>query len=218
MSKKWKNRWYENKYTLNSASYWNARFKNNWEQNNGRLQTALFAVAFAVLDEPFEVDTILDYGCGCGDSLPVIKMKYPNAELFFYDISIEAMQKAEKYYSSIAIPTNTKINKKFDLVYCSNVIEHVNDIISFCQKLVIMSKKYIVIQAPYEQRHEDGCLITKENKIEEHIHTITANTLDELSNQVEWKQILCDVPYAWDYGKQIFFIGVKKQEKHNKKR
>ncbi|MBF2066082.1 MAG: class I SAM-dependent methyltransferase [Calothrix sp. C42_A2020_038] len=207
---RWQNKWHQIKYGLNSVSYWDARFKHNWEEKNGRLQTALFAVAFVLLNEDFNVNTILDFGCGCGDSLPVIKMKYPKTKLFFYDISQEAMQKAKKNYSSIAFPINMPTDEIYDLVYCSNVIEHVADITSFCQNLIMLSKKYIIIQAPYEQRHADNSPITMENRIDEHIHTITNNTLDELSHIVEWKKILCDVPYAWDYGKQIFFIGIKK--------
>lgn len=192
---------------INSYRYWNYRFKRNWELKNGRLQTAFFAMGFALLDVKLEVKTILDYGCGCGDSIPVLKMKYPDAQIFYYDFSINAMEKAKLSYESIAKPLDITSDKTFDLVYCSNVIEHIPDPMLFCKKLVALSSKYIVIQAPYNEKHVDGSPITLDLKIGEHVNTINERLIEPLQNGIDWNVFYYDIPYAWPKGKQIFFVG-----------
>src|SRR3989442_8814539 len=116
----------------NSRRYWDLRFRSNWEAHNGRLQTALFAAGFVIAAEGLlpdeEVTSILDYGCGCGESLPVLRMKFPKAALWYYDFSHVAMCRAGKYYGSMASACDPSSGRTFDLVYCSNVIEHVTDL------------------------------------------------------------------------------------------
>ncbi|MDA8430347.1 MAG: methyltransferase domain-containing protein [Geobacteraceae bacterium] len=192
---------------VNSKRYWNYRFNRNWEIKNGRLQTAYFAMGFALLNIKFEVKTILDYGCGCGDSIPVLRMRFPKAQIYFYDYSNIAMEKANSYYEGIATPFDINSNFTYDLVYCSNVIEHISDPISFSNKLISLSNKYVVIQAPYSEKHGDGSSITYEHKIGEHVNTIDESLIESLKDRMDWDIMYSDIPYAWPKGKQIFFIG-----------
>lgn len=196
--------------TLNSATYWDSRFSMNWEASGGRLQTALFATAFVLLDEKYEPQSILDFGCGCGDSLPVLKMKYPGAELYYYDISAVAMQTVRLHYKKIARRLELTSGKRFDLVYCSNVVEHVADFDQFCKDLVRYSSNYLIIQAPYNERHPDGAPLSSKRMIEEHVTTITEDMVNRLSDEFSWEIRYCQVPCAWDRGEQIFFIGTRK--------
>lgn len=193
---------------LNSENYWNRRFIDNWEQKNGRVQTTLLATGYALLNIDLDVNTILDYGCACGDSLPVLKIKYPDSKLYYYDLSCNAMRKAESYYSSIACKHSEASDLKYDLVYCSNVIEHVNDPEKFCLDLCRLASKYVVIQAPYKELHDDGTLLTKDSPIEEHINTIDENLVNgPLSHIATWQIMYNEIPIAWNKGKQIYFIG-----------
>src|SRR5437899_1231384 len=109
----------------NSRRYWDMRFRSNWEANNGRLQTALFATGFVVATQGLlpddDIGSILDYGCGCGESLPILRMRFPKAALWYYDFSPAAMGRAAKYYGSIASAFDSAHDRSFDLVYCSNV-------------------------------------------------------------------------------------------------
>ena len=191
---------------VNSRGYWDARFRTNWVQQDGRLQTTLFAVAFALLDEKFEAATILDYGCGCGDSLPVLKMRYPEAGLYYYDFSEEAMKKAGRYYSDIAKPLVLPASGKFDLVYCSNVVEHIEDPTAFCKGLVALAGKYVVVQAPYNERHPDGAPLSSERPSDEHVRTISEDFMKGLDGTASWEIRHNNDVHGWGGG-QIFFIG-----------
>ena len=59
--------------SVNSQRYWNIRLKYNWDQSGGDLQTRQFAVAMVNYVNPrvlTEVKSVLDFGCGTGESCP----------------------------------------------------------------------------------------------------------------------------------------------------
>ena len=96
-------------------------------------------------------------------------------------------------------------------MYCSNVIEHIDNPVEFCRNLCDISEKYIVIQAPYNERHEDGNILTSEKPIDEHINTIDESLIQNIAfDIVDWSIKFNDVPVAWNKGRQIYFIGKKK--------
>lgn len=193
-------------FGFNTKRYWDALFRSTWDVN-GRLQTALFATGFSLIKHDFVIDSVLDYGCGCGDSLPVLRMRFPAAKLYFSDLSDYAMKMAIQNYPDLASPLYFPVNQKFDLVYCSNVIEHIPDTHEFVNDLIRLSNRYIVIQAPYNEYHKDGIVITPENKLDHHVHTITNNFLDRFNDRINWTIYSGKVPYAWDFGEQVYFIG-----------
>jgi len=186
------------------------RFRSNWEANNGRLQTALFAAGFVVATQDSlpdeDIQSILDYGCGCGESLPVLRMRFPKAALCYYDFSRAAMRRAAKYYGSMASAFDPTSGRTFDLVYCSNVIEHVADLRAFVVSLADLARRYVAILAPYDERHVDGAPLTTDRKKEEHVRTITSTSLDDITD-ICWRTKITTVPYAWPHGPQILFLG-----------
>jgi hypothetical protein len=203
---------------INSQKYWDLRFNSNWELQNGKLQTMLFAVGFisSKFIKTIKPSTILDYGCGLGDSIPVLRMAFPESEISFYDFSTVAMEKAKKEYSDLARPLDLKLPKKYELVYCSNVIEHIADsgLSDFVIMLSSFSSKYVVIQAPFDERLPDGSKISplaKSTEIE-HERTIDSTFIDFLVDKIpqyHWTDETMKIPRAWDKGFQIFFIGTK---------
>lgn len=127
------------------------------------------------------------------------------------------MENSNIEYNGIARPFNvtTATDMTFDLVYCSNVVEHISDPISFCKKLISLSRKYVVIQAPYNEREINGSLITCEFKREEHINTIDENLIEQLYDGIDWNILYSKIPYARPRGKQIFFVGKLNKESFN---
>jgi hypothetical protein len=203
---------------VNSQSYWDYRFSSNWELQGGRLQSALFAIGFVLTDFAKTISplTVLDYGCGLADSMPVLKMAFPDSALFFFDFSEAAMQKAIRRYKGISSPFRYTADEMFDLVYSSNVVEHIRDedLEQFLDGMIGLSRKYVVIQAPYREMLEDGSRITHNRKSNELEHERTIDDdfgrlLRDRFPQFNWKMELKRIPIAWDKGSQVFFIGDK---------
>lgn len=203
---------------INSKKYWDHRFSSNWEIQNGRTQSTLFATGFSLTNFARSINpkSVLDYGCGLADSMPVLKMAFPEASLHFYDFSSVAMDKASLNYGTIANAYDFKDPRKFELVYCSNVIEHITDenLVGFLSDLISKSSKYVVIQAPFQEYLEDGSKISSTNKTNEteHERTIDLDIMEYLKREFyefNWSFELKDIPIAWDKGEQLFLIGIK---------
>jgi|GEM_PF-4698882 len=203
---------------INSKKYWDHRFSSNWEIQNGRTQSVLFASGFALTNiaQTIKPKSVLDFGCGLADSMPVLNMTFPKAELFFYDFSSIAMKKAIITYSNLAKGYKLTEKKTFELVYSSNVIEHITDeqLDGFLSELIGASNKYVVIQAPFKEYLSNGSRISANNKSNEteHERTIDLDMLDHLKlsfPKFEWTYEIKKIPIAWDKGDQIFFIGNK---------
>lgn len=78
------------------------------------------------------IKTLLDVGCGAGELLGAIKEKYPKITLFGTDVSRRALKKLDKrgmtkrtFVLDLGVPK--RVSAKYDLVVCSEVIEHLND-------------------------------------------------------------------------------------------
>jgi trans-aconitate methyltransferase len=93
------------KANINTKEYWNNRFSSNdWEENRGRWQTQSLAkgqLEYIDIANDFN-GTILDFGCGLGDAIPIFKEKYSNAKFIGMDISESAIEKCRGTYGDIA--------------------------------------------------------------------------------------------------------------------
>lgn len=198
---------------LNSASYWNHRFSRNWEVNGGPLQTALFAAGFclATIRTDLRPGTVLDFGCGRGDSAPVLRMRFPDARLHLFDFSTAAVDRARALYGGLAECLSSIEGRDFDLVYCSNVVEHVANPSEFVASLASYAKHHLVIQAPYDERHTDGAPLSPARPKGEHVATITDELLVHLDDFI-WETIHTRVPVAWDSGDQVIFVGTRRAQ------
>lgn len=198
------NYWFGSRYGINSQDYWDARFKTNWVSYGGRLQTALFALGFISTRPTIKPATILDFGCGAGDALPVLRLMFPEAQLYFYDFSSSAMQLTASSYGNIAEPWTSQ--GRCDLVYCSNVIEHIYDLDAFLKMLAQQSYRYLVILAPYNERHAHGECLSIERPKDEHVRSVKEGVVEKSLTNYSWKHDVIELP--WDpTGRQIVFFG-----------
>lgn len=141
---------------INTKSYWNDRFASgDWEDKNGRLQTTQFALSqiqFIGLSAQFE-GTILDFGCGLGDAIPVYNKHYPKAKLLGLDHSESAISLCRMKYGEMAefICGDVKEVPNVDVIIASNVLEHIsNDEAVIASLLSKCSQLYIFV--PYKKR------------------------------------------------------------------
>lgn len=127
-------------YNINTTFYWNSRFSSgDWEDKGGRVQTAFFAkaqVQYFLIPDDFD-GTIVDFGCGLGDAMPIYRARYRKAKLVGVDISDDAIAKCRVHYGHIAefICGDYSAVPQAEVVITSNVLEHLSDDLNVASSL-----------------------------------------------------------------------------------
>ena len=107
----------------------------------------IFSGMFKKLPEK-DIQTIADIGCGEGSNLVFLKMQFPDAKLYGFDVSRSALDSASKRidaeFSTLDIQTEIP-TLKFYLVFCSDVIEHLENDIAAIQNIKKITGKYAMI-------------------------------------------------------------------------
>lgn len=138
----------ENLYTNNQ--YW----KNNSDYHEGdaifKAENSLKLISKININKN---SNILDFGCGSGKYLHIIS-NFLECNCVGIDISEEAISRANKLYKKENVNFLVKSidelsNEKFDLIILNDVIEHIEDYITFIKKI---KKKttYIYFNIPLE--------------------------------------------------------------------
>jgi len=145
---------------INTEDYWNMRFRSgDWEARKGRSQTEDFALSFTrfiKLKTDF-TGTIVDFGCGLGDAIPIYRKKWPNAKLIGVDFSKDGIEICNKYYGEIAsfICGDFQSVPQCDVIIASNVFEHLSDQFKIIDGLLKICKKLIIV-VPFNEILIDG--------------------------------------------------------------
>jgi len=155
--------------TVNSKEYWDKRFASgDWEEKGGNHQTHYFyELLYTLLPEhlkekfndPEKQYSIADIGCAEGDGSKFLATKFFNTKVSGIDIAEAAIKKAKTLYPEINF--SAKLNKQYDIVVSSNVLEHFKDPFEHMNELFEHSQKYVVILVPFEEQE----------RIEEHFYT-----------------------------------------------
>ena len=144
---------------VNTRAYWEERFSSgDWEHASGRTQTRDFAEAFAPrlgLDETFQ-GTLLDFGCGLGDALPVYRRHFPRAKLLGMDLSVHAVRKCRQRYGEVAqfMQGGAAQAPEADIIVASNVLEHLDDDVGVARMLLARCRRLFVV-VPYREWPRD---------------------------------------------------------------
>lgn len=140
---------------INTRKYWEGRFSSgDWATKNGRLQTQNFAkgiIPHLQIPRGFN-GTILDFGCGLGDAIPIYRAAFPQAKLIGVDISQSAVDQCEEEYGNIASFYRGEYQDipEVDIIISSNVFEHITGDREISRHLLnICSSLYIVV--PYKE-------------------------------------------------------------------
>ena len=172
---------------INSKEYWNERFDTDWLDYAGDKQTVFFANLLCdMLPEVFVREvmtrnyTICDMGCALGEGIPIFSRKF-STNVDGMDFSSEAIEKAKEQYPQnhfwIGDLQNLDSLKKYDVVICSNVLEHFYNPWEIFKNLAQVAQKYIVIMVPYKETLE----------IEEHEYHFSENVIP-----VNWAGFVLD--------------------------
>lgn len=142
---------------INSREYWEQRFSTgDWEGKNGRTQTRNFAlgqIPHLGLPPDFK-GTLLDFGCGLGDAMPVYRGHFPNARLLGMDVSAAAVEKCRQRYGQMAEFRQGGVDQVppgLDVIIASNVLEHLDGDVEVVRTLREKCRDLFVV-VPYREQ------------------------------------------------------------------
>jgi 2-polyprenyl-3-methyl-5-hydroxy-6-metoxy-1,4-benzoquinol methylase len=127
-----------------------------------------------------QAKTIAEVGCGAGEILKLLSIAYPESECFGYEPSPQAYalcksRQSEKLkYFQTDFPMEART---FDVLLCIDVVEHIEDYISFIKRLR-PGAKYKVFHIPLDINVVSlfrNSMIKQRKKVG-HIHYFTADT------------------------------------------
>ncbi|MDD1776993.1 MAG: class I SAM-dependent methyltransferase [Candidatus Helarchaeota archaeon] len=172
-----------------------------WEKNKGRKQTRNFAKYFhKYISIPFKEFSVLDVGCALGDSIPIWHKHYPSAKLYGCDISEIAIKRCKESFGHIAnffLASFEEIEGFWDIIYCSNVLEHFEEYIEIAQKLLFHCR-VLYVMTPFAELR-DGNLLSLSP---EHYHAASFfknsfNRLVDVGNAKKIESKIFRCPGAW---------------------
>lgn len=154
-----------NQSGVNSEDYWDLRFRDDWDEKSGDKQSKFFMnIAFEMipewLDEYLKKGGVsfLDWGCAEGDGTVLLAKKYKKTKFTGIDFAKSAIERADlRYgkeanlqYRAIDILTE-KYSEKYNVVFCSNVLEHFHDPWSIFEKVSTFAEDVFVMMVPFNE-------------------------------------------------------------------
>ncbi len=205
---------------VNSESYWDDRFKDDWVENSGDKQSQFFMnLAFEMLPDWLTKTlqkgtmTVCDWGCAEGDGTNMLARQFPKTNFTGIDFADTAIEKAngkykEKNLSFEAVDLLTQAyDKKFDIIFSSNVFEHFEDPWSTFDKVSSFANDVFIMMVPYKE--------DPDKLIPEHFHSF--NEADFRFKTDNWELVYFiakDVSRLQDthwFGNQAMAVFVSKE-------
>lgn len=156
--------------SVNSKKYWDNRFSTgDWGAVGGNHQTAHFAQAQVRrlrLPRSFH-GTLVDFGCGEGDALPIFKRAWPDARYIGIDFSTSAIERARARRGNDAefMAGSHEVCPIADVIVASNIMEHLEDDVAVAGELQKKCRDLYII-VPFEEQY----------LIEEHVRRYSRNS------------------------------------------
>lgn len=101
------------------------------------------------LIRPLDFKSVLDVGCGQGSFLSELYAEFPHIATFGTDISTSAINLARRKVPQgefwVLDATKEHLDRKFDVIVCSEVLEHIPDDLAALRHIAQMTGKYLVI-------------------------------------------------------------------------
>jgi len=107
---------------------------------------------------PLHLTRICEIGCGEGEILKLVHKVFPDAEIHAVDISQEIIEKAKVNCKGISINFSVQNAENlrcfpdafFDLVICTEVLEHLSDPQKGMEELFRISQNFVLVSVPNE--------------------------------------------------------------------
>jgi SAM-dependent methyltransferase len=176
-----------------------------YDHQGGSRQTYLFARYFhRHFRVPLEWEfTVLDMGCALGDALPVWRQHYRQQARFCgCDVSPTAIRRAKEKFGNLAdffVGGFEELNQPYDVIYCSNVLEHFEAYEQIATHLLKHCKILYVI-TPFNELKKRSPMRLKHGKF--HVTSFYQDSFDFLTESGLAAKINTKVfraPGAWSW-------------------
>lgn len=157
--------------------------------------------------KPLKAKTILDVGCGEGFSLNKLHENNIGEKLEGIDYSKEAVLLGKKLFPRLLLKTGSIYdlpykNNYFDLVLCTEVLEHLDNPKRALRKILRVSKKYAIISVPNEPFFMMGNFLRGKNVMQfgndpEHIQHWTVFSFQRFLKRESIKIKAVRLPFPW---------------------
>ncbi len=143
---------------VNSKSYWDRRFSEDWGALGGREQSRTFMDLLvkylpAALHEEIAAQgwSILDCGCAMGDGTAVLAEAFPRSRVSGFDFSPSAVAAARRAYPGIDffIADFAGLDREADLLVTSHCLEHLEAPVSALRGLAARARRCLLVLVPY---------------------------------------------------------------------
>jgi len=152
---------------INSKSYWNGRFGEDWEDLGGREQSRFFGAlavqmlpAWLVRASSQRRLTWCDWGCALGDGTQEVAQSIPGAMFTGVDFSAVAIADAKQRFPGLSFISDDWLASTaqadatdFDVVFSSNTLEHFHEPWKVLGTVAARARHCIVLMLPYRERH-----------------------------------------------------------------
>jgi len=177
------------------------------------LLNLFYKKVFQILEKT-EVNSILDVGCGEGFTLSRLKMKKIGKKLEGIEYNKKAIALSKKEYPGLKIRQGSIYelpykNNSFDLVLCTEVLEHMQSPEKALNELIRVSKKYLLLSVPNEPFFMLAQLLRGKNwsrfgnDIEHINHWTFLGFQNFVSKKIKIKYV--SIPFFW-----TIILGIKK--------
>jgi len=120
------------------------------EEYQARYKSGLIKRYFA---KDRKIESILDFGCGVGLSVPSLKELFPATKLFLTDISEASLNVAQQKHSGVTVlDSSLSDNGEFDVIFLSTVVHHISP-----------SERIGIFNRLREKLSRNGCLFIVEH-------------------------------------------------------
>lgn len=123
-----------------------------------KLMNGFFEAYGEVINEVREkngIDTVLEAGCGEGEVTNFLHYQIPGS-ITAFDVSEKVINQAKEHYQNCDVTFKVgsiyeiPVNEKYDLVVCSEVLEHLENPELALEQLKKAGKEYIICSVPRE--------------------------------------------------------------------
>jgi SAM-dependent methyltransferase len=166
-----------------------------WDYQIGLFARYFLTYARLPRDVPF---LLLDLGCGTGTALKIIKTKYPNARLHGCDLEpahIEICERLNGQYGDFFISDIESISTHWDIIYLSNVLEHLKEWKEKIDHLMSRTNRLYIL-VPFKEKIASSPLNDDDHSY--HINNFDSSTFMYLKTMgFNVDQLVINTPYAW---------------------